>query len=179
MSHRAAAAIALDRGDPKVAAERAFASVLAAEEIGARVDAATARTLAGRALADMGDRERAVDELEQAAEQLNACGALRYRNQAEQVLRKLGRHPYRRTRPKHASGAGVETLTQRETEIARLVTTRRTNPEIANELFLSIKTIESHMRNIFRKLDVSSRFDVARAMEGAERLDEAPVSPGG
>jgi DNA-binding NarL/FixJ family response regulator len=179
MSHRAAAAVALERGDPKVAAGRAFAAVLAADRIGARVDAAVARTLAGRALADMGDRERAVDELEQAAEQLNACGALRYRNQAEQELRKLGRHPYRRTRPKDAAGASVETLTQRETEIARLVARRRTNPEIANELFLSIKTIESHMRNIFRKLDVSSRHDVARAIERAEQLDEAPVPPGG
>jgi DNA-binding NarL/FixJ family response regulator len=175
MSHRAAAAVALERGDPQVAAEQAFAAVTAAERIDARVDAAVARTLAGRALAQAGDRGRAIAELEHAAQQLDACGALRYRNQAEHELRKLGRHPYRRTRAKDATGAGVETLTQREAEIARLVAKRRTNPEIASELVLSIKTIETHMRNIFRKLDVSSRFDVTLAIERAEEERQAPT----
>jgi DNA-binding NarL/FixJ family response regulator len=52
--------------------------------------------------------------------------------------------------------------------VARLVVDRRTNPEIASALFLSEKTVETHMRNIFRKLDVSSRADVARTVERAE-----------
>jgi DNA-binding NarL/FixJ family response regulator len=50
-------------------------------------------------------------------------------------------------------------------EIADLVTARKTNREIAAALFLSDKTIESHLRNIFVKLGVSSRVDVARAGE--------------
>jgi DNA-binding CsgD family transcriptional regulator len=52
-------------------------------------------------------------------------------------------------------------------QVARLVVDRRTNPEIAEALFVSPKTVETHMRNIFRKLDVSSRVDVARAVERA------------
>jgi DNA-binding NarL/FixJ family response regulator len=44
-----------------------------------------------------------------------------------------------------------------------------TNPEIAETLFLSTKTVETHMRNIFRKLEVGSRVDVARAVERADR----------
>ncbi len=178
MSNRAAAAVALERGDPDAACERAFAAVAAAEAIDARVDAAVARTLAGRALAAAGARDRAISELEQATEQLDACGARRYRSHAEQQLRKLGRHPYHRTAPEDAHGAGVETLTQRETEIARLVSKRRTNPEIAGELFLSVKTIETHMRNIFRKLDVSSRLDVALAMEHADNDRQTVTKPG-
>lgn len=49
MAHRAAAAIALERGDPATAADQALASAAAADEVGARVEAARARTLAGRA----------------------------------------------------------------------------------------------------------------------------------
>jgi len=169
MAHRAAAAVALDRGEPEIAADRALAAAAGAEEVGACVEAARARTLAGRALGVAGERERAVSELERAARQLDACGAVRYRQEAERELRKLGRHVHRRTRPGTVDGAGVETLTQREIEVARLVVDRRTNPEIAAELFLSVKTIETHLRSIFRKLDVSSRHDVARAVERADR----------
>jgi DNA-binding NarL/FixJ family response regulator len=48
------------------------------------------------------------------------------------------------------------------------VVARRTNPEIAAELFLSIKTVETHMRNIFRKLGAASRVEVARIVEQAQ-----------
>jgi len=53
--------------------------------------------------------------------------------------------------------------------VARLIVDRRTNAEIASELFLSPKTVESHVRNLFQKLGVSSRVDVARVVERAER----------
>jgi DNA-binding NarL/FixJ family response regulator len=99
------------------------------------------------------------------------CGAVRYRQEAERELRKLGRPLHRRTRPGKAGGAGIETLTEREGQVARLLVDRRTNPEIAAELFLSVKTVETHLRSIFRKLDVSRRYDVARVMERESRDD--------
>src|SRR5215210_2961861 len=169
MADRAAAAVALEAGNPRLAAKRALASAEAAGEVGAPVEAALSRILAGRALAQAGQRERAGGELEQAAAELDACGAIRYRDQAEHELRKLGHHIHRRTQSGHADGAGVEALTERERQVARLVVDRRTNREIAQELFLSPKTVETHMRNIFRKLEVSSRVEVARAIERADR----------
>ena len=63
----------------------------------------------------------------------------------------------------------METLTERELEVARLVVDRKTNAEIAAELFLSPKTVETHIRHLFQKLEVSSRVEVARVVERADR----------
>ena len=68
---------------------------------------------------------------------------------------------------------GVASLTERELEISRLVVDRKTNSEIAAALFLSPKTVETHLRNIFRKLNVFSRVEVARAVERAEDNERA------
>src|SRR5262249_40569562 len=63
----------------------------------------------------------------------------------------------------------IESLTERELQVARLVVDRKTNPQIAAELFLSQKTIETHLRNIFRKADVTSRVGLARAIQRPDR----------
>jgi DNA-binding CsgD family transcriptional regulator len=164
MAQRAAAAVAHHRGDFSRAAELAQQAAVNAEKVGVRVEAAVCRLVAGRALGAGGHEDAAVKELEHAASEFDACGALRLRSQAEQELRKLGRRVHRRSAPGEASG-GLAALTEREAEIARLVVDRYTNPEIARELFLSVKTIETHMRNIFRKLGVTTRVEVARALE--------------
>jgi len=162
---RAVAVVAFDAGDAALAAERALASADAADAVGAPIEAALSRTLAGRALAETGDKDRAVAELQRAAAALDACGACRYRQSAGRELRKLGHHIHRRTRPGKANGAGIESLTGRELQVARLVVGRKTNPQIAAELFLSQKTIETHLRNIFHKMGVTTRTALARAVE--------------
>ena len=92
MAHRAVAAVALDTGDPARAAEHAVAAALAAEEIGAPVEAALARMLAGQALSQQGQSEHALSELRHAAATLHACGARRYGAAADQALRRMGDH---------------------------------------------------------------------------------------
>jgi DNA-binding NarL/FixJ family response regulator len=169
LGNRAMAAVALDTGDAQCAADRALASADLAEEAGARIEAGLSRTLAGRALIQASDADRGAAELERAATTFEECGAPRYRDRAEQELRALGRTVHRRSRRGASDGSGVESLSGRELEVARLVVDRRTNAEIASELFLSVKTVETHLRNIFRKLGASSRVDVARAVERAER----------
>ena len=147
------------------AAALALTSAAAADRAQAPIEAALSRTLAGRALAQAGERDRAIAELRRAATELDACGARHYRDEAERELGLLGHRIHRRTRPGGASGLGIESLTERELQVARLVVDRKTNPQIAAELFLSQKTVETHLRNIFRKVDVSSRVELARVVE--------------
>ena len=114
-------------------------------------------------------RDRGVEELLRAAAALDACGARRYREQAERELGRLGLRPHRRSRPGMANGSGIASLTERELQVARLVVDRKTNHEIATELFLSPKTIETHLSNIFTKMGVATRVALARAVETSER----------
>jgi DNA-binding NarL/FixJ family response regulator len=168
LAGRARGRVALARGDAAGAAEHALASAAAAEEVGAVAEAALSRTLAGRALAAAGEPDRAAEQLTRAAAELEPCGALRYRDEAERELGKLGRRRHRRTRPGRTDGAGIDALTERELQVARLIVARMTNAQIAAELFLSPKTVESHVRHLFQKLEVSSRVEVARAVERAD-----------
>ena len=169
MARRAAATVALASGDAPGAADHALESAAAADDAGAPVEAALSRMLAGRALAQAGEHDRGATEIERGATAFQACGARRYRDAADRELRRLGRHVHRRTRAGQADATGVGALTEREEQVGRLVVDRRTNSEIAATLFLSPKTVETHMRNIFRKLHVASRADVARAIERADR----------
>ncbi len=66
-------------------------------------------------------------------------------------------------------------LTKRELEIAELITDRLTNPQIAGKLFLSKKTVETHIRNLFVKLGAQSRVEVARTVERDRREREGIV----
>ncbi len=161
---RAAATYALYTGAHEEAARRALESAAAMDALETPVQGAQARTLAGRAFAASGDRGSAIAQFERAAQVFEACDAPRRRDMVQQELRKLGRTVYRRS-----GASGLEALTARELEIARLVVDRQTNTQIAATLFLSKKTVETHLRNIFAKVGVSSRVELARAVERADR----------
>jgi DNA-binding NarL/FixJ family response regulator len=169
MADLARARIALADGNHAAAVELSLAAVAAAESAGARVDAAVARTLAGRALGEAGDRASAIEQLNRAGDELSRFGAVRYRQAVDHELRRLGEKVRHRSRGARPTGTGLGSLTDRELEIARLAADRLTNREIGGRLFLSEKTIETHMRNIFHKLGLSSRVEVARAIERADR----------
>ncbi len=58
-------------------------------------------------------------------------------------------------------------LTNRQLEVARYVMSGATSPEIAAELHVSVETVKSHIKNIFERLDISSRAELAAILSGS------------
>ena len=132
--------------------------------------APSSRPLApARSRASAADDDAAIPLLERAESELGGCGAVRLRDEAARELRRRGRKAGARRR-RAPGGDGLGGLSGREREVADLVALGRTNKEIAAELFLSEKTVESHMSRLFGKLGVRSRAEVAEAV-GRERAD--------
>jgi DNA-binding NarL/FixJ family response regulator len=82
---------------------------------------------------------------------LTAMGAKAFAERAARELRATGEHPRKR------SAQPTDELTAQELHVARLVATGATSREVAAQLFLSPRTIEAHLRSIFRKLGITSR----------------------
>src|SRR5215831_12136703 len=148
--------VRLARGDTAAALDLARDAAEIADEAGNSLIGGRARLLAGRSLAAAGRREAAVAELGSAQTQLSGCGAAKETDAAARELRRLGQRTTRRARPE-STGTGVTALSSREREVAGLVASGKTNIDIAAALYLSEKTIESHLARIYDKLDVHSR----------------------
>jgi DNA-binding CsgD family transcriptional regulator len=85
-------------------------------------------------------------------------GAGAFADRADRELAATGERVRRRdVRP-------VVELTPQESQIARLASEGRSNPEIAAQLYLSPRTVEYHLSKIFAKLDITSRGHLARAL---------------
>lgn len=134
------------------AAEQAYLEALA-HLSGSRIGGEVARShlLYGEWLRREGRRQDARAQLRTAEEMLSEMGIEAFATRAANELHATGEAP--RMRAARPSGE----LTAQELHIARLVATGATSREIGTQLFLSPRTIESHLRSIFRKVGITSR----------------------
>jgi DNA-binding CsgD family transcriptional regulator len=114
----------------------------------------------GRALVNV-DRARAAEVLRETAATGAELGALTLQHLAERSLRLLGVRTWRRGRPTAKDEDGLGILTEREQEVVQLVADGASNPEIAQQLYLSRKTVERHVSNALAKLGARNRADLA------------------
>jgi DNA-binding CsgD family transcriptional regulator len=107
-------------------------------------------------------RKGAVSWLDMALDAYMVSGAERDAARIRRKLRRLGvrrRHWHAAKRPQ----TGWESLTQSERSVAGLVATGLTNQQVADQMFISAHTVAFHLRQVFRKLDIRSRVELARA----------------
>jgi DNA-binding CsgD family transcriptional regulator len=124
--------------------------------------AAVLEDLGGVRLAD-GDRSGAVNAFDRVLRICVDAGAARDAARARKRLRELGirRRVQALDRPK----LGWESLTDAELGVARLAAAGCTNRGIADRLFVSPHTVNTHLRHVFDKLDIRSRVDLTRVVE--------------
>jgi DNA-binding CsgD family transcriptional regulator len=135
----------------------------------ARLEQAHAACDLGAALRRAGRRHDARDPLRRALDAAVACGAQSLARRARDELTAAG------ARPRRDRIDGRLALTASELRVASLAAEGRTNREIAQSLFVTIKTVETHLRHVFGKLGISGRQDLAAAL-GHPRTNEPPPS---
>lgn len=117
----------------------------------ARLEHARALTDLGAALRRANRRAEARAVLGTGFEEASACGALALLERCRTELNATG------ARPRRAVLMGVEALTASERRIAEMAAAGMSNPEIAQTLFVTRKTVETHLGNAYRKLGIRSR----------------------
>jgi DNA-binding CsgD family transcriptional regulator len=124
----------------------------------ARLEHARALTDLGAALRRSNRRSAARDPLRRALDLADSCGARPLAERARHELRAAG------GRPRRPRISGADALTASERRIAALAADGLSNPEIAQALFVTKKTVEAHLGSAYRKLGIGSRTQIAAAL---------------
>jgi DNA-binding CsgD family transcriptional regulator len=145
------------------AGERGLAKLREAVELGEanppRLETIHALIAYGSALRRANHREAARPPLERAFDLAQRGGATALHELARTELAASG------ARAKREALSGPQSLTASEQRIAKLAAGGQTNREIAAALFITPKTVEYHLRNCYRKLDIQTRRELAHALE--------------
>lgn len=115
----------------------------------------------GAHLRRAGQRSSAQTPLRRALELADRMGAQPLADAAREELRASG------ARPRRAAYTGVDALTPTERRVSELAVQGLSNPQIAQALFVTPKTVQTHLTHAYRKLDISSRQQLAAALGAA------------
>ena len=146
----------LQRGDEQVRQLRAAVELLASS--GRRVEHARTLIDLGAAMRRQGERAAARTPLSEGREIAHRCGAHALAQHATQELLATG------ARPRRIMRSGAESLTASERRVAELAADGLTSRTIAERLFVTQKTVETHLGHIYRKLDIPGRQHIAQAL---------------
>ena len=114
----------------------------------------------GSALRLDGQRSASRDVLLEGLDLAHRCGATPLADRAAEALRALGARVRRR------AITGAESLTTSERRVAELAAEGMPNKQIAQTLFVTLRTVEAHLSNSYTKLQITSRDQLAQALEG-------------
>jgi ATP/maltotriose-dependent transcriptional regulator MalT len=160
-------------GDAGLDRLREAEAVLAASP--ARLAYAHALRKLGSALRDRGERDGAREALGHAVDIAHACGATALDAHALRELRSTG------ARPRRSATRGPAALTPRERRTAELAAQGLSNREIAEALFVTVRTTEFHLNRAFEKLGIRSRHELTDELMGESarrrRATSAEVPP--
>ncbi|HEY7620778.1 MAG TPA: LuxR C-terminal-related transcriptional regulator [Solirubrobacteraceae bacterium] len=161
LAHALGEAALLD-DEPAEAAAQFERAVALLGDVGAPFERAESRRRAAAALVSADRRADAVEQLVAAHRAARRLGARPLAERLAGDLAKLGEPVERRLGRLAAAQLENGGLTRREVEVVRLVAVGQTNREIARELYLSPRTVDTHVQNIRMKLGCRSRADAAR-----------------
>ncbi len=157
-------------GSHEDAAARANASALLSARSGAKLESLRSRVLYASALASSGNRELAITTLSEVAEEADRLGAASVRKLAAREWRTLSKQAPQ-------AGGGFASLSDREREIAVLVAEGHTNRSIGSTLFLSERTVQTHLSRILGVLGLPSRTAIPAALGvGASDVDSPALT---
>ncbi len=128
----------------------------------ARLEHARALTDLGAALRRNGNRSDAREALRQSLELAHRCEATALADRARTELLATG------ARPRRIALTGRDSLTATERRIAEMAANGHTTPDIAQALFVTPKTIETHLSHTYRKLNIHSRNELGKALSASE-----------
>jgi DNA-binding CsgD family transcriptional regulator len=148
-------------GDPGQASERLESAVDTLRRSAYRLELAEALVDLGVAHRRAGHPRQSRPALAEGLDLAIACGAAPLAERARSELRVVG------ARPRRDRITGRDALTPTEQRIAALAAAGATNREIAQALFVTPKTIELHLTNVYRKLEISGRGALSAALERA------------
>jgi DNA-binding NarL/FixJ family response regulator len=139
-------------------AELLHEAAAVSEAAGCRSEHAHALLELGASLRRSNQRTQAREHLRQALDLAHRCGARLLADRADRELRATG------ARPRSQMLSGVESLTASELRVAELAGAGLSNPEIAQQLFVTRKTIETHLGRAYLKLNINSRVQLPEAL---------------